>query len=144
MAQPTVIAGTKLIILVGNAAIPEVFSAPCGLTTSGINFTAATNTTLVPDCDDPEAPTWEARDVSSMGFEVTGSGVMAVESFNVWRDWMLSGLGRNVQIKFDDPGLGYWGAVMKLTRWNHSGARGQKVTVEVSMVSDGMPTWTDI
>ena len=49
MAQPTVLAGTKLLILVGDGGSPEVFAQPCGLTTRGITFTASTNSTLIPD-----------------------------------------------------------------------------------------------
>ena len=87
MAQPTVIAGTKLLLLVGNGASPEVFAEPCGLTSKGFDMAASTNNTLIPDCDDPEAPAWEAKDVNSLSATVSGQGVMATESLDTWRDW---------------------------------------------------------
>jgi hypothetical protein len=66
MTQPTVLPGTKLLILVGDGASPEVFGEPCGLTTKSFELSASTNTTLIPDCADPEAPAWEAKDVNAL------------------------------------------------------------------------------
>ena len=141
MAQPTVLPGTKLLILVGDGGSPEVFSEPCGLTTKAFNLTAATNATLIPDCDDPEAAAWEAKDVSSLAAAVTGSGVMAVESFDVWQSWFASGLSRNCQIKLDDAELGHWSGSFILTTLNYGGTRGQKVTLEIGLANDGAVVW---
>ena len=82
MAQPTVIAGTKLLLLVGNGAGPEVFAEPCGLTTKSFDLSASTNTTVLPDCDDPESPAWESIDINAFSASVSGSGVMATQSFS--------------------------------------------------------------
>lgn len=141
MAQPTVLVGTKLLILVGDGATPEVFSQPCGLTTRGIDFSASTNTTLIPDCDDPEAPAWEAKDVNGLSAQVTGSGVMAVESFDTWNDWFQNGEANNVQIKLDDSALGYWAGAFILSALKYSGTRGQKVNVDITLVNTGAVPW---
>src|SRR5690606_33512417 len=58
MAPPKTAAWYKMLIQVGDGADPEVFSAPCGLTTRGLNFSAETSDTTVPDCDDPSLPSW--------------------------------------------------------------------------------------
>ena len=88
MAQPTVIAGTKLLVLIGaggdSPGSPDVFNEPCGLTAKNLDLTASTNTTNIPDCANPDLPSWEAKDVASLAAEVTGNGVMAVESFHAW------------------------------------------------------------
>jgi len=141
MTKPTVIPGTKLLILVGDGAAPDVFTAPCGLTTRGIAFTASTNSTLIPDCDDPEAPAWEAKDVNSLAAQVTGNGVMAVESFDVWNDWFLSATAANCQIKLDDPALGQWEGMFILTALRYGGQRGQKVTVDIAMDNTEEVIW---
>lgn len=141
MAQPTVLVGTKLLILVGDGATPEVFSQPCGLTTRGIDFSASTNTTLIPDCDDPEAPAWEAKDVNGLSAQVTGSGVMAVESFDTWNDWFQTGEAKDVQIKLDDSALGYWAGAFILSALKYSGTRGQKVNVDITLVNTGAVPW---
>ncbi len=141
MAQPTVLAGTKLLILVGDGNSPEVFAQPCGLTTRGIAFTASTNSTLIPDCDDPELPAWEAKDVNSISAQVTGNGVMAVESFDTWNDWFQSAAARTCQIHLNDPGLGRWQGDFILTALRYGGQRGQKVTVDITLDNTGSVPW---
>ena len=141
MAQPTVLPGTKLLILVGNGATPEVYSEPCGLTTKSYDMAASTNSTLIPDCADPEAPAWEAKDVNALSATLTGSGVMAVESFDTWEGWFSTASSRNIQIKLDDSDLGQWQGSFILTALKYGGARGQKVTLEVTMVNDGAVVW---
>lgn len=143
MAQPTVLAGTKLLILVGNGASPEVFSQPCGLTTRGVTFNASTNSTLIPDCADPEAPAWEAKDVNALSAQVTGSGVMAVESFATWNDWFQSAAAKNCKITMDDPSLGYWLGQFVLTSMKVGGQRGQKITLDLTLDNTGAVPWTD-
>jgi predicted secreted protein len=141
MAQPTVLPGTKLLILVGDGAEPEVFSEPCGLTTKSFDLAASTNSTLIPDCADPEAPAWEAKDVNALSATVTGSGVMAIESFDVWESWFSSAESRSAQIKLNDAGLGHWLGTFILTSLKYGGQRGQKVTLEISLVNDGAVVW---
>jgi predicted secreted protein len=141
MAQPTVLAGTKLLILVGDGATPEVFSQPCGLTTRGITFNASTNSTLIPDCDDPEAPAWEAKDVNALSAQVSGSGVMAVESFDTWNDWFQAAEAKNCQITLDDPSLGHWQGQFILTSLKYNGQRGNKVLLDITMDNNGAVPW---
>jgi len=141
MAQPTVLPGTKLWILLGDGAQPEVFEQPCGLTTRGIAFTASTNTTLIPDCDDPEAPAWEAKDVNGLSAQVSGNGVMAIESFDVWNDWFQSAALKTCQVTLDDPALGHWEGQFILSQLTYGGQRGQKVTVDVTMDNSGAVPW---
>lgn len=145
MAAPTVIAGTKLLVLVGDGASPEVFAEPCGLTTKSFDLAAATNTTLIPDCADPEAPAWEAKTVSALSATISGSGVMAVEAHTTWEAWFMSALAKHVQIKLNAAsGLGYYSGSFILSAFKYTGERGQKVTVDLTMVNDGTVTWTAI
>jgi hypothetical protein len=143
MAQPTVIAGTKLLILVGDGASPEVFSQPCGLTTRNFDLAASTNSTLIPDCDDPEAPAWEAKDVNALSATISGSGVMAIEAFPTWKNWFMNAQSKNIQIKLDDPALGYWAGSFIMSAAKFSGVRGQKVNIDCTMVNDGAVVWVD-
>lgn len=141
MAQPTVLVGTKLLILVGDGNSPETFSEPCGLTTKSFDLGASTNSTLLPDCDDPSAPAWEAKDVNALSATVSGSGVMAVESFDTWQEWFMSATARNIQIKLDDSALGQWEGSFIISALKYGGQRGQKVTIDVTLVNDGAVSW---
>lgn len=145
MAKPTTISGSHLLIMLGDGQSPETFSAPCGLTTKGLNFSAATNDFNVPDCDDPDAPVWTERVVSALSAGVTGSGVMAGESHDEWREWFLSGATKNIQISIDEllaVGGGYYQMPAVLTGFNITGEQGGKVQLEVAIQSDGQVLWT--
>jgi hypothetical protein len=141
--KPTVIAGTKLLILVGDGASPETFAQPCGLTNNGFSLTSATGSTVIPFCDDPEAAAWDSKEVTSLSAQVTGSGVMAVESFNIWNDWALSGEAKNAQVKLDDASLGHYEGPWVLSSFKLTGQRGQKVTVDITMDNADIITWVD-
>lgn len=145
MAAPTVISGTKLLILVGDAGSPEVFAEPCGLTTKTFDLAASTNTTVIPDCSNPDLPAWEAKTVNALSATITGAGVMAIEAHTVWEAWFMAAVAKNVQIKLNNAtGLGYYSGSFLLTALKYNGTRGQKVTVDLSMVNDGAVGWTAI
>jgi hypothetical protein len=139
--KPTVIPGTNLLILVGDGATPEVFSAPCGLVNNTLTLNAATGSTVVPFCDDPEAAAWDSKTVTSLSAQVTGQGVMAVESFNTWNNWFLSGVAKNAQIKLDNAALGHYAGSFVLANLKLTGQRGQKVTVDITMDNADIVTW---
>jgi predicted secreted protein len=146
MAQPTVIPGTKLLVLIGSGGdspgSPDVFGEPCGLTTKAFTLNASTNTTLIPDCLDPSLPAWEAKDVNALSAEVTGNGVMAVESFHTWLDWYLGATERQSRIQLVSPtalplSLGYLQGAFILSKLTYNGVRGQKVLIDITMVNNG-------
>src|SRR5215831_21415951 len=150
MAAPTVITGTKLLVLIGaggdSPGSPDVFAEPCGLTTKNFTLNASTNTTLIPDCIDPSLPAWEAKDVNALSAEVTGAGVMAVESFHTWVDWYLGATERQSRIQLVSPtslpnSLGYFQGAFILSKLTYNGVRGQKVNIDVTLVNNGVITF---
>lgn len=143
MALAKVQSYSKFLIQVGNGASPEVFAAPCGLTSRGFNRTAETNDTNVPDCDDEDAPSWLARDVVSLSGEISGSGVLDTAALDVWDDWFQSGLAKNCRVVLDVPlaqNGRHWAGSFYLTSFNITAERGAKVNVEVTLISDGAIT----
>ena len=139
MAKPTTFRFGELLIEVGDGASPEVFTAPCGLTSKGFNGTADTSDTSVPDCDDPDAPAWKERAVTALSRDISGDGVLASEYKVTWDTWFSSGLTKNVRITIG--GLVWTGAYL-LSGFNITGALGEKLKVSVSMQSDGEITRT--
>lgn len=134
MTQATTLKYSQFLIQLGNAATPETFASPCGLNSRGFSRTAATSDTNVPDCDDPDAPSWLERDVVSLSASLSGSGVVADEDFDVWNTWFEGGLSKNVKITL---GTRIWIGPAKLTKLNVTGSRGKRVEFDVSIDSDG-------
>lgn len=146
MTKPTTLTFGKFLIKVGDGADPEVFSAPCGLTTKSFNQTASSQETVVPSCDQPDAPAYVERAIDALSAEISGSGVLAAESIDVWRDFFESGESKNCRVYLDVPladNGGYWQGAFVLTQFNVGAERGKKVSVEVTLQSDGEYTWTD-
>lgn len=77
---------------------------------------------------------------------MSGSGVMAVESFHTWVDWYLSATSRNTRIQLVSPtllplSLGYFLGTFILTDLKYGGQRGQKVTLDITLANDGAVTF---
>src|SRR5262245_42004282 len=145
MAKPTTFPFKDLIILIGDGATPtEGFTAPCGLTTKNFELSANSNEVQVPDCDDPDAPAWIERVVATMTGDIAGNGVMAKESFTLWRDWALQGVTKNARVQIVGTGMGYYGGAFILSSFAISADLGDKVQVDIAMDSDGQITWTTV
>jgi len=147
LAKPTTLSAAKLLILLGDGATPtEAFTAPCGLTTKGINFSAASNDITVPDCDDPDAAAWSERVISALSGTVSGSGVLAMESLETWREFFFSGVSKNARVKIDTTlanNGGYFEGKFICTTFNLTGEIGNKIQVEIELQNDGEITWVD-
>ena len=145
MARPTTASWTKLLIMLGNAASPEVFTAPCALTTKGISFSADTSDSNVPDCDDPDAPSWVERVKRSLSAGITGSGRLAMESLPTWWNFYKQDESKNVRVKLDVSAAnngGHWAGKFVLTAFNIEGNENDgKIGVSVTLASDGEVVW---
>lgn len=146
MAKPNTMKGSHLLILLGDGASPETFASPCGLTTKAINMDASTNEFNVPDCADPDAPSWTERVVNALSASVPGSGVLSLADLADWRDWFLSGAARNIQVSLNETlalGGGYFEMSAVMTTFNISGNQGELANLEVAIQSNGPVTWVD-
>lgn len=120
------------------AGVPIVYAAPCGLTTKNFTLTKNLQELDIPDCDDPDAPSWIGRDVQNLSATISGDGVAAAESVPDWNSAAISvsSVPMKVEIEFT-TGLkvftGYF-IVDSLTFGAESGGR---VTLAINAQSDG-------
>ena len=147
MAAPKTTTFGKFLVEL-ESFMPGTFVAPCGFTQKGFELTAATSEATVPDCDNPEAPAWVERGVTSFSASISASGVMALGSLDAWRDWFLSGAPKNVRVHINElaaNGGGYYAFAAVLTSFGRStqlGSDGNKVQQTVAIQSTGPVTWT--
>jgi hypothetical protein len=141
MTKPTTFRFGEMLIEVGDGASPETFGAPCGLTTKAFNGAAQTQDTVVPDCDDPDAPAWNERAVTALSRDISGNGVLAKEFLETWDDWFSSGLSRNVHITI---GQDQWRGAYVLNTFDITADLGQKLKVNIAMQSDGQVTRANV
>lgn len=146
MAQPTTIKDGSFILELGDGATPEVFSAPCGFTQKSLTLSSSLSEVLIPDCNNPDAPIYVARDVQSKSLEVSGEGVLAAESLVTWINWYKSAASKNIRLRqvFPAPtGTITFSCAALAENIEFSGSRGNgRVTINVSIASDGEITFT--
>jgi hypothetical protein len=146
MAKPITSRSSQFLIKLGDGGSPEVFTAPCGLNSKGINFTKDFNDIAVPDCDNPEAPAWTERAVTQMAAEISGDGILSMGDLEDWIAFNESTVSKNVEIVLDvdAPNAtlgGKWTGKFLMGTFNVTADLGSKVQVAVSMSSDGQVTW---
>ena len=145
MAQAKTIKFGSQVLVIGNGATPEVFTAPCGLTTLNLTVNIETSDTNVPDCADPNLPSWLVSDEVSKQMVVGGNGVLDTDAMQVYRAWLLSGGEKNIRWLTSGTGAnggGYWAAPGILESYEETGERGQRWNVAISIKLNGAPTFT--
>jgi predicted secreted protein len=134
MSLPTTLKFSQMLILVGNGGAPETFAAPCGLTARNFEIASALNQFAV------IGGNWDEAEAGALSCKLSGSGVMAVESYDVWHDWAIGRLPVNVQIQLS--GVGTYAGAFVLNSLGLSGSRGSRVEIEAAMASAGAVVFT--
>jgi predicted secreted protein len=136
--------GVKLVLKVGDGASPEVFTALCTINAErGLTFNAQTNDATIPDCADPDAIAFLAREKTSLSVDFTGGGMSDKSNVKTLWDWWESDESKNCQIILDDDNAAnrvtFEGA-FHLTQFDLTGNRGEKVNSTMTLASDGIVT----
>lgn len=131
-------------VLLGNGAEPEVFAAPCGFTERSLSFNRELAETNTPDCANEDAPSWLERDVTSMSATISGQGVLESTALPIWIGLLNTTESFNARVELWREGakVGTWAGAFALESFETAGTKGERVTVNVTMQSDGAVTYT--
>lgn len=146
MAYATTANFNQLVLEVEVTAGSGVYSKLCGLTSRGVNRQHNMSTSEVPSCTDESLPAQVERAVQSSEVTISGSGVWASESHEVMLDWWYSGATKSVRIQHVNAAVGdteYETGNAYLVSISNQAERGTKVTAEISLEFDGLPTRTN-
>lgn len=143
MAQPDIVKGTYLDLLLQTAAgPPAVFSPLCGLTTRSFTEQVNTNDTFVPDCDDPEDVPVRRLVPTGKQWDLSGEGLYNLAQEQKIRE--ASGVTKNYRFRIGRPagsivGTGFWEGPAMLTNIQIGGntGGGEFGTVSLTIASDG-------
>lgn len=129
---------TAKVVNHAETGVPITYAAPCGLTTKNFSLTKNLQELDIPDCDDPDAPSWIGRDVQNLSATISGDGVAAAESVPDWNAAAISteSVPMKVEIEFTTGMKTFTGyfIVDNLTFGAESGGR---VTLSINAQSDG-------
>lgn len=139
MAKPVTVRFGKFIVRLSDGATPPVFSAPCGFTQKSFTRNKTLGETQIPDCDDPDAPAWQARDVQAMSGTISGSGVLAKSALPVWEDAFASEESIECEVEFiyPDGDSDIYTGRFHLESLETQAAMGERVQISVTLQSDG-------
>lgn len=134
------------MVLEVETSTPGTYAKICGIMDVTITRTAQIDTTEIPDCDDESVPFAIEKEVRSLDVKISGSGVWAASSQDMLLAWWRSGATKNVRLKNLAAATGdieiEAGAAF-LASLSHSRTRGQKVTAEIELEINGLPSVTD-
>lgn len=145
MARATTANFHQMVLEVEVTSGSGVYSRICGLTSRGINRQHNMSTSEVPDCDNEALPAAVERAVQSSEATISASGVWAAQSHEVLLDWWESGQTKSIRIHHVNAAVGdteYETGNAYLVSINNQAERGTKVTAELSIEFDGIPTRT--
>lgn len=149
MARATTMRYEQMILEVETTPASGTYAALCGLTDVTINRTSNVDTTEIPDCDDESLPLAIERAVRSQEVTVSATGVWALQSHETIMDWWYGGSTLNIRLRNAkveaDGATGDTEAEAGpaiLVSLNNSRTKGQKVTAELEINFDGVPTRT--
>lgn len=147
MAYATTAKYEEFVLEVEFTASSGTYTTVCGLTDVSVSRTNNIDTTEIPECDDESLPLSIERAVRSTEVTCSATGVWALTSHEAVMDWFYSGSTLNARIrniKVDNDGasgdtITETGPAI-LVSLNNSRTKGQKVTAEMEIQFDGVPT----
>jgi hypothetical protein len=123
-----------------------VYTPICGMNDVTITRTANIDSAEVPDCDDESLPLAVEKQVRSIEVSVSATGVWARSSQDMLKAWFYSSATKNVRIRDTAAAVGdaeiESGAAL-LASLTNTRTKGQKVSAEIELQFDGVPTVTD-
>ncbi|TDH35724.1 hypothetical protein E2A64_10330 [Pseudohoeflea suaedae] len=149
MARAVTAKYEELILEVEFTPSSGTYTPVCGVTDVSVTRQSNVDETEIPDCDDESLPMAIERAVRSQTVTISGSGVWALSSHEKMLDWWYSGSTlstrlRNAKAAADgvaaDTTIEEGPAL--LVTLNNSRTKGQKVTSEIELQFDGVPTRT--
>lgn len=136
------------ILLWGDMGSPEIFTPFCGFTSLELTVNIETNSTNVPDCDNPDLPAWLSSDEVSKQMQLGGDGVIDTVVLDRLNDWVLEGGERNFRwltsSATNPEANGYWEAPGIMSAYSQTGERGQRWNQSITILLNGQPVRVDI
>lgn len=132
-----------LRVLLGDGGNPEVFAAPCGFTERSFSASKEMGESNTPDCADEDGASWVERDIVSKSASISGTGMLDASALTTWQAFFDEDTSKNTRVELWRNGVksGHYEGAFHMETFEISGTKGERVSVNVSMQSDGAVLW---
>lgn len=126
MAEQKNIEFSQFLIKLGDGEETEAFSQPCGFNSRGIEYNNELGQTISYDCSDETSPEIIHRFIKSREISISGSGIVAMENWPVWRAFLMQNTAKNIQVHYNlllANNGGYWQFPAFIEKYTSTGER---------------------
>ena len=140
--------GRALLVKIGDAASPEVFSNLCGLTTKTLTINNNAIDVTTPDCTTPEGQLWREVQTGMRTVSVAGNGYFEDATSETRLKTVTMGSGATdtaeaiANFEIVVPDFGTFAGAFHVDSLEYAGEQEDGVTYSLSISSSGAVTFT--
>lgn len=137
MAAVSFFKGSEILIKLSTDG-GTTFTHYCSVNASrGVSLQTDTSTNNLPDCDNPNDPSWTTTDVTAKSLSISGAGTAHKPDLQTFSDFWFAGTKIPAIIEVGGSGgVSFTGTVV-LTDLSYTGERLENAEFDITLASDG-------
>ena len=129
--------GRALLVKIGDAASPEVFSNLCGLNSKSLTINNSSIDVTTPDCTTPEGALWTATLAGLKNLSLSGDGFFEDSVAEARMNTVAMAADNTVNMEVVVPDFGTYSGAFRIASLEFGGETEGGVTYSVSLESNG-------
>ncbi len=134
--------GRALLVKIGDAATPEVFSNLCGLNSKSLTINNSSIDVTTPDCTTPEGALFTATLAGLKNVSVSGDGFFEDSTAEARMNTVAMAADNSVNMEIVVPDFGTYAGGFRISSLEFGGETEGGVTYSISLESNGTVTFT--
>ena len=134
--------GRALLVKIGDAATPEVFSNLCGLNSKSLTINNYSIDVTTPDCTTPEGALFTATLAGLKNVSVSGDGFFEDSTAEARMNTVAMAADNSVNMEIVVPDFGTYAGGFRISSLEFGGETEGGVTYSISLESNGTVTFT--
>ena len=129
--------GRALLVKIGDAADPEVFTNLCGLNSKSLTINNSSIDVTTPDCTTPEGALWTATLAGLKNLGLSGDGFFEDSVAEARMNTVAMAADNTVNMEIVVPDFGTYSGAFRISSLEFGGETEGGVTYSVSLESNG-------
>ena len=129
--------GRALLVKIGDAADPEVFTNLCGLNSKSLTINNSSIDVTTPDCTTPEGALWTATLAGLKNLGLSGDGFFEDSVAEARMNTVAMAADNTVNMEIVVPDFGTYSGAFRISSLEFGGETEGGVTYSISLESNG-------